>query len=71
MTNPMAMKGPYREIFPAGPFVVTIRLPAGANPKSVTLLESGKPAEYRREGDTLVVNVPRVALHEIVAVDLA
>jgi hypothetical protein len=71
MTNPMAMKGPYREIFPAGPFVVTMRLPAGANPKSVTLLENGKPAKFHREGDTLAVTVPRVALHEIVAVDLA
>ena len=71
MTNPMAMKGPYREIIPAGPFTVTMRLPPGTNPVSIKLLEAGTPAQYRREGDGLVVEVPRVALHEIVAVDLS
>jgi len=71
MTNPMAMKGPYREIIPAGPFTVSLHLPPGASPASVKLLESGAPAQYRRDGDRLVVEVPRVALHEIVAVDLA
>ena len=70
MTNPMAMKGPYREIIPAGPFAVSLRLPPGASPATVKLLESGAPAQYRRDGDRLVVDVPRIALHEVVAVDL-
>ena len=35
------------------------------------LLESGKPAECRRDGEKLIVAVPRIALHEVVAVDLA
>ncbi|MDE2500450.1 MAG: ThuA domain-containing protein [Alphaproteobacteria bacterium] len=70
MTNPMTMKGPYREILPAGPYVVTMTLPPGVKPASVTLLESSQPAKYRRDGDRLIVEVPRIAVHEIVAVDL-
>jgi hypothetical protein len=70
LTNPMMMKGPYREILPAGPFTVTMRLPPGANPASVNLLESATPARFRRAGEWLIVDVPRLALHEIVAVDL-
>ncbi len=71
MTNPMALKGPLREIIPAGPFEVSLRLPAGSTPHAVTLLESGEPADTRRDGDRLVVQVPRISLHEVVAVDLA
>ena len=70
MTNPMAMKGPYREVLPVGPFTVTLTLPRDARPASVALLESGTPAKYRNDGDRLVVEVPRIALHEIVAIDL-
>jgi hypothetical protein len=70
LTNPMMLKGPLREILPAGPFEVTLRLPPGAEPRAVSLLESGKPATYRRDGDRLIVTVPRVALHEVVAVEL-
>ena len=29
LTNPMMMKGPFRELVAAGPFEVTVRLPAG------------------------------------------
>lgn len=71
MTNPMAMKGLYREILPAGPYVATMTLPPGTKPASVMPLESGKPAEYRRDGAKLIVEVPRIALHEAVAVALA
>jgi hypothetical protein len=70
LTNPMMLKGPLREILPAGPFEVSLRLPPGAVPRVVTLLESGTPAAYRRDGDRLIVTVPRVALHEVVAVEL-
>jgi hypothetical protein len=70
LTNPMAMKGPFREIIPAGPFTVSLQLPPGARPTSVKLLESGQPAKHHRDGTRLIVDVPRVALHEVIAVDL-
>jgi hypothetical protein len=71
LTNPMMMKGPYREINPAGPYTVSLQLPAGAKAGRVKLLESGAAAKTRREGSRLIVEVPQVRLHEVVAVDLA
>jgi hypothetical protein len=71
MTNAMMMKGPYREIVPiAGPFTVTMTLPRSARLGAVRLLDSGTAVKAVRKGDTLVVEVPRIRLHEIVAVDL-
>ncbi|MCX6622428.1 MAG: beta-galactosidase trimerization domain-containing protein, partial [Acidobacteria bacterium] len=61
LTNPMTMKGPYREIFPAGPFHVEWDLPEGVTPKSALLLESGREASLELRGSTLTVEVPRVS----------
>jgi len=71
MNNPMMMKGPYREVMPAGPYTVSLAIPAGARVGAVKLLESGIVPKTSRDGDRLVVSVPRVRLHEVVAVDLA
>ena len=72
LTNPMAMRGYMREALPAGPYEVTLQLPVGAPPvKRVRLLEGGTPAEARQAGDILTVQVPRIIVHEVVAVDLA
>ncbi len=72
MTNPMMMKGPYREIMPLrGPFTVSLALPEGVRPDVVRLLESGTTANHRIENGRLVVDVPEIRLHEVVAVDLA
>jgi len=70
MNNPMMMKGPYREIMPAGPYAVSLAIPAGAKIAAVRLLESGATPKTSRNGDRLVVEVPRIRLHEVVAVDL-
>ena len=71
ITNPMAMKGYMREILPAGPFTVSLAVPPGAAIKGVRLLEAGTPVESRQENGRLIVAVPRVAVHEVIAVDLA
>lgn len=71
MNNPMMMKGPYREILPAGPYTVSLTLPPGAKIASVKLLESGETPRTARDGDRLTVEVPRVRVHEVVAIDLA
>jgi type 1 glutamine amidotransferase len=70
ITNPMAMKGYMREILPVGPYTVSLALPEGTTVKSVRLLEAGVMVEGRREGDRLLVTVPRIHVHEVVAVDL-
>jgi hypothetical protein len=71
MNNPMMMKGPYREVMPAGPYTVSLELPAGTKVGAVKLLESGATPKTSRDGNRLVVEVPSIALHEVVAVDLA
>ncbi len=71
LTNPMAMRGYMREVLPAGPYRVTLQLPPGARPTAVRLLEAERDAPYRRDGNRLIVDVPQVKLHEVVAVDLA
>jgi hypothetical protein len=70
MNNPMMMKGPYREMIPAGPYSVSLTLPPGAKVGAVKLLESGAVPKTSRDGDRLVVEIPRIRLHEVVAVDL-
>jgi hypothetical protein len=76
LTNPMMMKGPCRELIPSPPQEVRIRLGAlGIEPSSVRavkLLVSGKRARHTLSEDAcLVVQVPPVLDHEVVAVDLA
>jgi hypothetical protein len=71
MNNPMMMKGPYREMIPAGPYTVSLEIPSGAKVGAVKLLESGAVPKTSRDGTRLVVEVPRIRLHEVVAVDLA
>ena len=70
MNNPMMMKGPYREMIPAGPYTVSLALPPGAKVGAVKLLESGAVPKTSRDGNRLVVEVPRIRLHEVVAVEL-
>jgi hypothetical protein len=70
MNNPMMMKGPYREMMPAGPYSVSLAIPTGAKVGAVKLLESGLKPKSVRDGDRLVVEVPRIRLHEVVAMDL-
>src|SRR6202043_1899622 len=67
MNNPMMMKGPYREIMPAGPYTVSLAIPLGAKVGAVKLLESGAVPKTSRDGNRLVVEVPRIRLHEVVA----
>ncbi len=71
LTNPMMMKGPIREILPVGPFEVSIALPLGAGVKSVRLLESAQTVTPKISAGRLRITVPKVAIHEIVAVDFA
>ncbi|HEX4272682.1 MAG TPA: ThuA domain-containing protein, partial [Rhizomicrobium sp.] len=71
LTNPMAMKGYMREILPVGPLTVSIAIPPGATVKGVKLLAAGTPVDARPENGRLLVTVPRIHVHEVVAVELA
>jgi hypothetical protein len=70
LTNPMMMKGPLREVLPIGPLGARVRLPAGAAAKKVQLLTAGTSLDARASGGVLVVTVPSVDVHEVIAIDL-
>ncbi|MEJ7684456.1 MAG: beta-galactosidase trimerization domain-containing protein [Segetibacter sp.] len=70
LTNPMMMKGPFRELFPVDA-QVSIKIPDNKKVTGVHLLMSGtKPAFQNKQG-TITLNVPKILDHEIVALDLA
>ena len=69
LTNPMFMKGPVRELIAVGRQVVRVQIPAGRKVAAVKLLASGTQVPYGMEGNTLVVEVPSILVHEVVAVD--
>ena len=48
LTNPMMMKGPFRELIPIGEQRVRLRLPDGLSARAVRLLVAGKTPEYSR-----------------------
>jgi hypothetical protein len=54
-----------------GPFTVSLALPAGAVVKRVRLLEADIDVQPRREGSRLLVQVPSVEAHEVIAIDFA
>jgi hypothetical protein len=70
LTNPMTMKGPYREICPIGPLDVEMRLPAGRKAKAVKLLSDGRSVNMQVRDAAVHVRVPSVSVHEVVAVEL-
>ncbi len=70
LTNPMMMKGPFRELIPVGEQRVKVRLPAGGKAKKVQLLVSGREPRVEEAAGALTVTVPSVLDHEVVAIDL-
>ena len=70
LTNPMMMKGPFRELIPVGEQTVSIQLPEGRHVSRVHLLAADKKPHYTQRGRELHVVVPSIMDHEIVAVDL-
>ena len=70
LTNPMMMRGPVREFIPVGPVRVTIELPAGRAARGVRLLTADGDASWQCFDGQLMVTVPAVECHEVIAVDL-
>jgi hypothetical protein len=71
LTNPMMLKGPIREIIPISKHTVRICLPKdGRKVVKARLLVAGSEVPFREEGGAIVVQVPTIELHEVVALDL-
>lgn len=72
LTNPMMMKGPIREIIPIGPQQVTLPLPDGAKITRVqTLVNRAEPQHRIVDGRRIHIDIPSIAIHEVIAIDLA
>ncbi len=70
LTNPMTMKGPYRDFFPVGEQKVKVRLSNGVQAKNVHLLASEKTPHVERSGAELEITIPSILDHEVVAIDI-
>jgi putative glycosyl hydrolase-like family 6 (GHL6) protein/glycosyl hydrolase family 42 (putative beta-galactosidase) len=70
LTNPMTMKGPFRELIPLVSQEVKVRLPEGKKARKIQLLVSGQVPRTNISGQTLTVSVPSILDHEVVAIDL-
>ena len=70
LTNPMMMKGPFREIIPLGEQRVRVRLPEGKKARRVQLLAGGKEPRSVSAGEFLEITVPSIEVHEVIAIDL-
>jgi len=69
LTNPMMMKGPFRQLYPVDA-KVSIKIPDNKKVTGVHLLLSGtKPAFENKQG-TITLNVSKISDHEIVGLDL-
>lgn len=71
LTNPMTMRGFYRDLFPIGRLALRIELPEGTAPTRVRLLKARADLEPDVRDGVLSLIVPEVSDHEIIAIDLA
>ena len=65
------LKGSVREIIPITVQKISLRVPAGRRVRRVHLLTAAKDVRYRADGNTIFLEVPSIALHEVVAVDFS
>jgi hypothetical protein len=70
LTNPMMMKGPFRELIPVAA-TVRIKIPENKNIAAVHLIMAEQDPHFEISKGMLVVNVPKILDHEIVALDFA
>jgi len=69
LTNPMMMKGPFRELIPVAA-KVRIKVPANKKVTSVKLLMAEQSPPFEISKGMLTLNLPKVVDHEIIALDL-
>ena len=69
-TNPMMMKGPFRELIPVD-LKVRLNIPAGQIASGVRLLVRDTIPEAEITKNAIIISVPAISNHEIIAVDFA
>lgn len=71
LTNPMMMKGPVREVIPISNQYLRIQIPEGRRVSHAKLLVAGKSIAFKTEQRMILLDVPSIAVHEVVALDFA
>jgi hypothetical protein len=69
LTNPMMMKGPFRELLPVDA-QVNIKIPPGSKVDGIKLLVRGTNPPFEIKEGRVILSVPQIPDHEIVAIDL-
>lgn len=70
LTNPMMMKGPFRELLPV-PAQVAVKIPENSKVTAVHLLIGNKNVPVKINDSKILVNIPQIFDHEIIGIDLA
>jgi hypothetical protein len=70
LTNPMMMKGPFRELIRIGEQKLQVRIPQNTKVKEIHLLVSDRSLNYETRGNIVSLTVPSILDHEVVALDL-
>jgi len=69
LTNPMMMKGPFRELIPVDQ-QISIQIPQGKKVHGVKLLVSDHKTDFKIIDGKITLNVPQIQDHEIIGIDL-
>jgi hypothetical protein len=69
LTNPMMMKGPFRELIPVDRQEVRIRLPQDVKVKEVRLLVTDKTPRSKTAEGVVTLTVPSILDHEVIALN--
>ncbi|HWM69477.1 MAG TPA: beta-galactosidase trimerization domain-containing protein [Steroidobacteraceae bacterium] len=69
LTNPMLLKGPFRELIQMGPYRVRLTLPPDVAVKKVHSLATGSDLATTLRDRELTVEVPSILLHEVLVID--
>jgi len=71
LTNPMMMKGPFREFIPISEQKLKIKITPNTKVNKIHLLVGEKSPDYEVKGGIVSVAVSSIMDHEVVALDLA
>ncbi|HKZ37220.1 MAG TPA: beta-galactosidase trimerization domain-containing protein, partial [Chryseolinea sp.] len=69
LTNPMMMKGPFRELIPVDARV-QIKVPSDLKVTGVKLLLRGEKVESEINDGTIAVKIPKIEDHEVIGIDV-
>jgi hypothetical protein len=69
LTNPMLLRAPFHELIQMGPYQVKLTLPPGVGVRKVRSLATGAELPTHLRDRELMVDVPGILLHEVLAID--